>query len=48
MPSAQTLELDEPASGQTEPDLYALLREIKASNVRSFNALHPRGKSLLA
>ena len=48
MPSAQQAEFDEPASGQTQPDLYAMLREIHAVNVSTLNSLHPRGKILLA
>lgn len=48
MPSAQKVELDELARGQTEPDLYALLREIHASNVSKLNSLHRRGTVLFA
>lgn len=48
MPSAQKVEVEEPASGQTEPDLYAMLREINAANVSNLTSLHPRGKVLAA
>lgn len=47
MPSAQKVEIEELANGQAEPDLYALLQEIHASNGSNLNSLHRRGKVLL-
>jgi CRP/FNR family transcriptional regulator len=48
MPSAQQIELEEPARVQSDGDLYALLRETHASNVSNLNSLHGRGKVLFA
>ena len=48
MPSAQHIELDEPARVKSDRDLYALLREIHATNVSNLNSLHGRGKVLFA
>ena len=48
MPSAQQVEVDEPARVKLDRDLYALLREIHASNVSNLNLLHGRGKVLFA
>ena len=48
MPSARQVELDEPARAHSDVDLYALLREIHASNVSNLNSLQQRGKVLFA
>lgn len=48
MPSAQKVEIDEPAREQAEPDLYSLLQEIHTSNISKLNSLHRRGTVLFA
>jgi CRP/FNR family transcriptional regulator, cyclic AMP receptor protein len=48
MPSAQHVELDEPAGLPATEDLYSLLHAIQASNISNLNSLHGRGKVLFA
>lgn len=46
MPSAQEVEIDEPAREQAESDLHSLLQEIHTSNISKLNSLHRRGTVL--
>ena len=46
MPSAQYVELDEPAGAPATANLHSLLREIHASNISYLNSVHGRGKVL--
>ena len=48
MPSARQIELDQPSSGQSDADLYSLIREIHGSNIHNLNSLHGRGSVLFA
>ena len=48
MPSAQHVELDEPAGAPLTANLHSLLQEIHASNIRYLNSVHGRGKVLFA
>lgn len=48
MPSAQHVELNEPAGVPATGDLYSLLNAIHASNIRNLNSFHGRGKVLFA
>src|SRR5829696_9374905 len=48
MPSARQIEVNEPLRGQTDADLYSLIREIHGSNLHHLNSLHGRGTVLFA
>lgn len=48
MPSARQIELDRPSNGQSDADLYSLVREIHGSNLHNLNSLHGRGTVLFA
>ena len=48
MPSARQIEVDQPQNGQSDADLYSLIREIHGSNVHNLNSLHGRGTVLFA
>lgn len=48
MPSAQHVQLNEPATSPATANLHSLLREIHASNISYLNSVHGRGKVLFA
>jgi CRP/FNR family transcriptional regulator, cyclic AMP receptor protein len=48
MPSAQHVELNEPAGAPATGTVHLLLREIHASNISYLNSVHGRGKVLFA
>lgn len=48
MPSAQHVELDEPARVWASGDIHALLHAIHASQISNLSSLHGRGKVLFA
>lgn len=48
MPSASQIEVDQPSRGQSDADLYSLIREIHGSNIHNLNTLHGRGTVLFA
>ena len=48
MPSAQHVELNEPAGLPATGDLYSLLHVVHGANISNLNSLHGRGKVLFA